>query len=123
MTGTVISWTRPSDVRGYVSGNKKVRYFDVTSDTGDYPTGGVTKTAAALGFKHIDFVGVQSPIATQGTDGASGVGVGIKLESSGTVVRVQLYEVDTAADGAPFQEKGAEAMVANFVVRVRVEGH
>ena len=120
MAAAVYSFTKPTDVRGYVSGNKKIRYFDWTSDTGDYAAGGVTKTAASLGFKHIDFVSVGSG-ATQGTDGASIQNVGVTYVSGGTSVKFQLYEA--AASGAPGLEKTAEAMVANFTVRIRVEGH
>lgn len=119
MAAAVYTFTRPSDVRGYKSGNKTVRYFDWTSDTGDYAAGGVTKTAASLGFKHIDWVQVGS-MATQGTDGASALGVGVTYVSSGTSVKFQLYE--SAGSGSPPAEKGAEAMVANFTVRLRVEG-
>ena len=123
MAAAVYSFTKPTDVRGYVDGNKKVRFFDFTSDTGDYAAGGVTKTAASLGFKHIDFVEFSGGVATQGTAGASAVGVGVTYVSSGTSIKIQLYEVDTAADGAPYQEKGAEAMAANFTIRMKVTGH
>lgn len=120
MAAAVITFTKPTDVTGYVSGNKKVRYFDVTADTGDYAANGFTKTAASLGFKHVDYVSVGSG-ATQGTDGASAQLIGVRYESSGTVIRFQLYEA--AASGAPPLEKTAEAYVANFTFRCRVEGY
>jgi hypothetical protein len=119
MAAAVYTFTKPTDVRGYVEGNKRVRFLDWTSDTGDYAAGGVTKTAQSLGFKHIDFVEVGS-LATQGTSGASALGVGVTYLSSGTSVQFQLYE--SAASGAPGLEKGAEAMVANFTVRLKVTG-
>ena len=62
-------------------------------------------------------------MATQGTAGASSVGLGITYASDDTSITVQLYEVDTAADGAPLQEKGAEAYAANFTFRLLVVGH
>ena len=119
MSAAVYTFTKPTDVRGYVEGNKKVRFFDWTSDTGDYAAGGVTKTAASLGFKHIDNVEVGS-VATQGTDGVSAVAVGVTFVSAGTSVKFQLYEA--AAANAPLAEKGAEAMVANFTVRLKITG-
>jgi hypothetical protein len=119
MAAAVYSFTKPTDVRGYKEGNKNVRFFDWTSDTGDYAAGGVTKTAASLGFSHIDFVEVGS-VATQGTSGASALGVGVTYVSSGTSVKFQLYE--SAGSGSPPVEKGNEAMVANFTVRIKVTG-
>lgn len=119
MAAAVYSFTRPTGVRGRAEGNKRVRFFDWTSDTGDYAAGGVTKTAASLGFKQIDFVTV-SGSATQGTSGASIQNVGVTYLNGGTSVQFQLYE--SAATGLPGVEKTAEAMVANFSVRLKVEG-
>ena len=99
--------------------NKKVRYFDVTADTGDYAATGFTKTAASLGFKRIAFCKVDG-VAQQGTDGVSAVAVAVRYESSNTVLRFQLYEA--AAANAPMAEKGAEAYVAGLTFRIRVEG-
>lgn len=120
MAAAVYSFTQPTGVRGYSIGNRKVRFFDWTSDTGDYAAGGVTKTAASLGFKRIDFVSVGSG-ATQGTDGASVQNVGVTYGTGGVNAKFQLYEA--AASGAPGLEKTAEAMVANFTVRIKVEGY
>lgn len=119
MAAAVYTFTKPTGLVGFSQGNKKVRYFDWTSDTGDYAAGGVTKTAASLGFRVIDFVQVGS-IATQGTDGASAVDVGVTYLTGGTSIKLQLYE--GGGSGSPSAEKGAEAMVANFTVRLRVEG-
>lgn len=119
MAAAVWTFTQPTGVRGHSEGDKKVRYFDVTSDTGDYAANGFTKTAASLGFKRIAHVAVDGA-ATGGTDGATANPVGIRYESSNTVVRFQLYE--SAASGSPPAEKGAEAQVANFTFRIRVEG-
>lgn len=119
MAAAVITFTRPSDVQGTKFGNKKVTFWDITADTGDYAANGFTKTAAALGYKHIDLVVVGSH-ATQGTDGASAQGIGVRYESSGTTIRFQLYEA--AASGAPMLEKTAEAYVASFTFRIMVIG-
>lgn len=119
MAAAVYTFTQPTGVRGFSEGDRKVRYFDWTADTGDYAAGGVTKTAASLGFKLIYYVDVGSA-ATQGTDGASVQNVGVTYVSGGTSVKFQLYE--SAASGAPGLEKTAEAMVANFTVRLRIEG-
>lgn len=121
MAAAVNTVARPATVTGCVMGNKKVRYRDITSDTGDYGTGGFTLTAGQLvsGMHHIDMVTVGS-LATQGTAGASACGVGVTYSADGTSVTFQLYEA--AASGAPFLEKNAEAMVANFTFRVKVEG-
>lgn len=123
MAAAVITKAKPVGVTGYNSGNKKIRYLKVTSNTGDYAAGGFDIDASDFGLRHLDFVSLNSGIATQGTNGASGVGIGITMASDRTSLTVQLYEVDTAADGAPFQEKGAEAMVANFVFELRAEGY
>lgn len=121
MAGAVITVTKPTDVRGYVSGNKRVRYFDITSDTGDYAAGGFTLTAAQLGMaRHVDFVAVGS-CATEGTSGANAQMIGVTYVSAGTSVKFQVYEC--AATGLPPLEKTAEAYVANFTFRIRVEGN
>jgi hypothetical protein len=121
MAAAVITLTKPADVRGYTAGNKKIRYWDITADTGDYAAGGFTLTARQLGMnQHVDFVAIGSH-ATQGTAGASAQGIGVTYVSAGTSVKFQLYEA--AASGAPMLEKTAEAYVANFTVRIRVEGN
>src|SRR5688500_10263786 len=120
MAAAVVTLTRPTDVRNTTFGNKKVKFWDVTTDTGDYAANGFTKTAAQLGLKHVDLVLVGSH-ATQGTDGASAQGIGIRYESAGTVIRFQLYEA--AASGAPMLEKTAEAHVTGNTFRIMVVGH
>ena len=117
MAAAVITATKPTGLIGYSDGNRKVRYFDITSDTGDYPTGGFTLTATQLGFRKI-LHAQPDGFATQGTAGASAVGIGITYVATG--VNIQLYE--SAGSGSPPAEKGAEAMVANFIFRLRVEG-
>jgi hypothetical protein len=120
MADAVFSTARPSGVRGFADGNKKVRYLDLTSDTGNYRSGGTTVTAAAFGLRHIDFVTV-SGSATSGTAGATSLGVGIRYASDGTSVTVQLYEGGGA--GVIGSEKtDNEAMPSNFTVRLRAEG-
>lgn len=120
MADAVFSTSRPSDVRGYASGNKKVRYLDLTSDTGNYRTGGTSVTAAMFGLKHLDFV-TPSGSATSGTAGATSLGVGFRYASNGTSVTVQCYE--GGGSGAIGTEKtDNEAMPSNFSVRLRAEG-
>jgi hypothetical protein len=117
MAAAVITVAKPTNVStGTV---RRVRYRDVTADTGDYAAAGFTITAAQFGLKHIDFV-VAGSLATQGTAGASALGVGITYAADGSSITVQLYEA--AASGAPFLEKNAEAYVANFTVRLKAEG-
>jgi hypothetical protein len=121
MAAAVISVTRPTDVRGTVLGNKKLRFFDITADTGTYTTGGFTVTAAQFGMKHIDFVSVGS-LATSGTSGVSALGIGIQYAAGGTSINVQAYE--SAAANVLFAEKtSAEAYVASTTVRVLVIGN
>lgn len=121
MANAVYTQTRPADVRGFADGNKKVRYFDMTSDTGNYTSGGTTVTAASLGMHHIDFVTTSGGVATSGTSGATGLGVGITYASGGTSFTVQFYEGSTA--GTILGEKtNAEAMPSNHTIRLRVEG-
>jgi hypothetical protein len=57
MAGAVYTFTKPTDVRGYSEANKKVRFFDWTSDTGDYAAGGVTKTVGRRGRGDVRLVG------------------------------------------------------------------
>lgn len=123
MAAAVMTRTNPAETsRGLnLPGMPKVRYLDITADTGDYAAGGFTFTARQLGLATVWFCAVGS-LATQATAGAEAVGVGVTYVSNGTSVKFQLYEVDTAADGAPFQEKQAEAFASNFTFRVRVEG-
>lgn len=126
MSAAVVTITRPSDVHGYTSGNKKVRYFDITTDTGDYAAGGFLINVAdqpptGFGLKHVEICTVDGGCATSGTAGATASPIGVRYGSSGTTVRFQCYEAGSS--GAPLGEKGAEAMEANFTFRVRVEGN
>ncbi len=119
MAAAVITVARPTGVQGCVMGNKKVRFRDVTADTGDYAAGGFSITAAQLGLKSIDFVSVGSS-ATQGTAGATAQIIGVTYAAARTSITVQVYEA--AASGAPPLEKTAEAYVANFIFRVMAVG-
>lgn len=121
MAAAVYTVAKPADrlVQNRTSDNIKVKYVQWTSDTGDYAAAGRTFTAAELGLKHITFVTADG-LATQGTAGATALGVGFRYAADGTSFTAQLYE--SAATGLPFLEKTAEAMVANFTVRLKVEG-
>ena len=120
MTGAVLTVAKPTIAPREVKwGNLRVKFFDITADTGDYAAGGFTKTAAELGLKSIFWAGVGS-MATDGTSGATAEMVGITYPSS-TSVKFQIYQTGTSAD-APFNEKGAEAYAANFTIRVMVVG-
>ena len=120
MAAAVITLTRPSDAQGTVVGNKKVRFWDITADTGDYAANGFTVTAAQFGLKHVDMCIVGSA-ATTGTNGATANPIGVRYSGAGTTVRFQVYEA--AAADAPLNEKTAEAYVANFTFRVLVIGN
>lgn len=121
MAAAVYTVAKPADrlVQNRTSDNLKVKYVQWTSDTGDYAAGGRTFTALELGLKHITFACADG-LATQGTAGAGALGCGFLYNAAGTSFTVQLYEA--AATGLPFLEKTAEAMVANFTVRIKVEG-
>lgn len=119
MAAAVITRTKPSDVQNTILGNKKVKFVDITADTGDYAAGGFTLTAAQLGLRHVDMVIVGSA-ATTGTSGATASIVGVTYVSAGTSVKFQLYE--SGADDAPLNEKTAEAYAANFTFRVMAIG-
>lgn len=121
MAAAVISVTRPTDVQGCVMGNKRVRFRDITADTGDYAAGGFTLTAVQLGMsQHVDICVVGSG-ATEGTSGANAQVIGVTYVSAGTSVKFQVYE--SAATGLPPLEKTAEAYPANFTFRVMVIGN
>lgn len=120
MAAAVITKTRPTGVRGFAEANKKVRYLDVTSDTGDYAAGGLTISASDFGMTVFDFVATSGGVATQGTAGASAVAVGVTYASDRKSIKLWLY--DSGAQDAPLAQKGNEAMVANFTVRLRAEG-
>ena len=120
MAAAVITVSKPSDVQDTVVGNKKVKFRDITADTGDYAAGGFTLTAAQLGLKHVDMCIVGSS-ATEGTSGANAQIIGVTYLSSGTSVKFQVYE--SAATGLPPLEKTAEAYPANFIFRVIAIGY
>jgi hypothetical protein len=119
MAAAVISVTRPTDVQSTHMNNKKVKFWDISADTGDYAAGGFTLTAVQLGLKHVDICIVGSS-ATEGTSGANAQLIGVTYLSSGTSVKFQVYE--SAATGLPPLEKTAEAYPANFIFRVMVVG-
>ncbi len=106
-----------------VIGNRKQKFYDWTSDTGTYATGGVTYQArAAFGMSKVDFINVGSGI-TGGTSGATLNHVGVRYGAGNTSVTLQVYE--SAATGLPALEKtggDTEANVANFTVRLEVVG-
>lgn len=120
MAGLVATLTKPAGVSNSTFGNKKIKFWDLTTDTGDYAAGGFSKTAAQLGLTHVDMCVVGST-ATQGTAGASAQAVGVTTNAGGTSVTFWIYE-SGSTDG-PLNQKGAEAMVANFTVRLMVVGY
>jgi hypothetical protein len=117
MATAVITVAKPASVS--TGTTRRVRYRDITADTGDYVAGGFTVTAAQCGLKHIDFFSVGSA-ATEGTAGANAQIIGVTYAADGTSVTVQVYE--SAATGLPPLEKTAEAYPANFIFRARIEG-
>lgn len=120
MADAVFSTARPTGVRGFAEANKRVRYLDLTSDTGNYRTGGTTILATTFGLKRIDFVEA-SGNPTSGTAGATSLGIGFRYGTNGASVTVQLYE--GGGSGVIGAEKtDNEAMPANFAVRLRAEG-
>jgi hypothetical protein len=104
-----------------VVGNRKQKVYDLTSNTGTYVTGGNAFTASLFGLKKFDFVAAGS-VATTGTAGATANPLGITYNSANTSFTLQPYEA--AATGTPDLEKSsAEAMDANFTVRLFVQGY
>lgn len=125
MANAVFTETAPTyrarPIRGGDPANQQIRYYDMTSDTGNYTSGGTTITAKSLGLKRIDFVATSGGVATSGTSGATGLGIGITYASDGTSFTVQFYEGSTA--GTILGEKtNAEAMPSSHTIRLKVEG-
>ena len=118
MAAAVITVTKPAATQDTVFGNKRIKFRDITADTGDYAADGFTLTASQLGLSTIDFISVGSA-ATTGTDGATASLIGVEYESK-KVVRFHLYE--SGAQNAPAAEKTAEAYAANFTVRIMAVG-
>ncbi len=106
--------------RTNIVGNRKVKVFDLTTDTGTYAAGGITILASDCKLKKFDSIKVCSA-ATGGTSGATINWLGVTYNSANTSATVQVYEC--AATGLPGLEKtDTEAMVANFTVRLEVTG-
>lgn len=116
MASAVLTITKPSDVQNFVLGNKKAKFWDITTDTGNYATGGFTITASQLSLKHIDAVIVCST-STSGTSGATALPVGVIYGSGGTSITLQVYE-GSAAGTILGEKTNAEAMPSNQTVRV-----
>jgi hypothetical protein len=115
-----VGYTLTQVGRTNVVGAKKQKVFDLTSDTANYTTGGDTLAASRFGLTKLDFISPTGP-ATGGTSGATINWIGITYNTQNTVATVQQYE--SAATGLPGLEKtSAEAVVANFNVRVLVQG-
>jgi len=122
MADAAFSVARPSDVRGWKDGNRSVSVRTLSSDAGNYRSGGATFTAAQLlgtpNNKHIDAV-LPCGSPTSGTSGATSLGLGVTINSTGTSVQFQCYE--SGASGAIQGEKtDNEAMPANFAVRLLI---
>jgi hypothetical protein len=108
-----------SRLRGYTSGNVKVRYFDVTLDTGDYAQTGLAITAASLGFDRVYFVTISGGLIMS-TNKLVGNVNAVSYAAGGASFNIFLYE--SAADGDALDNKPAEANTAVFPFRIRVEG-
>lgn len=121
MPAAVISITKRGDESGLpIASVKKIRFFDITADTGTYASGGFSITAAQVGLATIDFAAVGS-VATSGTSGATANVVGVTYATGGSSITVQVYEA--AASGVAFLEKtNAEAYEANWIFRLMVIG-
>jgi hypothetical protein len=102
-----------------IIGNRKQKFFTLTSDTGTYTTAGQAFTAAQFGLKKINKV--SSDVVTGGTSGATINWLGWTYNSERTSVTMQVYEC--AATGLPGLEKTSdEANVANFSTTLEVVG-
>ena len=118
----VVTATKPTGVQDTTFGNKKIKIRDITFDTGTYVTGGNVVTAASLGLKRIDYVGMGTQAMTGGTAGATVNWIGVTYAAGGVSVTFQQYE--SAATGLPGLEKtSAEATVANATFRVMFIGY
>jgi hypothetical protein len=117
-----VTVTKPSGSQDTTFGNKKIKIRDITFDTGTYVTGGNVITAASLGLKRIDYMGMGTQGMTGGTAGATINWIGVTYAAGGVSVTVQQYE--SAATGLPGLEKtSAEATVANATFRVMFIGY
>jgi len=114
-----LNYTLTKVGRTNVVGAEKEVTYDLTCDTGDYAAGGNDFTAAQFGLKKFKSV-FACGSATGGTAGATAQVLGFRFNSANTVVTLQQYEA--AASGAPPLEKTAEAVVANFAVRLVAKG-
>lgn len=120
MPAAVISIAPRGEASGIPLANKRIRFFDITADTGTYTTGGFSLTAAQLGLSGIDFASAGS-VATTGTAGATANPVGIRYAADGSSITVTPYEA--AATGlATLEKSSAEAYEANFTFRLMVIG-
>lgn len=121
MATVATTLTRPSYARGYAIGSGRVHFRDLTADTGNYASGGVTITAQQVGFKVVHHVSVDGGVATTGTAGATANPIGITYAADGTSFTVWLYE--SGASGAALGQKtNGEALETNFTCRLRIEG-
>lgn len=96
--------TTTSITRSTVIGDRRMVTAKLTFDTGDYADGGVAVTASQFGLQVLDTVIPLGPAFT--ADAANPV------SWDDTNNKLIFWEVDTAADGVPLQEKAAEAMLA-----------
>lgn len=110
--------TSPNVIRGFVDGNVKVRYFDVTLDGGDYAQTGLVITAQSLRFKRINFVTL--PPVVQTANSLLANVLGITYASDNTSFNLFLFE--NGADGDQLDNKPAQANTADLKFRIRVEG-
>lgn len=120
MTAAAITITKRGEQSGLTLGNKRIRFFDISADTGTYTTGGFALTAVQLGLTAVDFAAINS-VATSGTAGATANPVGLTYAADGTSINVQVYEA--AATGLALLEKTSdEAYPASFTLRLMVIG-
>lgn len=110
-----------SPVRGRAEGNVRVRYFNVTFDTGDYAQAGQSFTAASLGFKVIYFVSISGGVIQATSPYATAAAHAITYASDNTSFNLFLYE--SAGDGDGFDNKPAEANTYVGTFRIKVEGY
>lgn len=120
---TAAAYTLTPVKGGYSEGNKRIRYFDLTADTGTFTQAtGIPLTAVQLGMaRAVSFITVCGGGATTGTAKATFSPIGATFNTAGTTVTLWLYEGSTAGTALGLKTD-TEAIEANFTVRLKVEG-
>lgn len=98
----------------HVFGDRRVKFFDVTFDGGDYAAGGVAILPAAFNMNAVSFVQAQPAVKSDNTKA-------VLCAYDHTNQKLRIYATGTSADTA--LNEATTTVASGFVARLMVVGY